>query len=114
MRADNILGTIGNTPHIRVNNLFPSTHEVWIKQERVNPASSIKDRIGLSMIEAAEADRSLCVDFAAEGKRFDMARLPCDLHHKIKVADRHDLAFDPDNCQFLCRRHHNARTARGE
>ena len=59
MRADNILGTIGNTPHIRVNRLFPSTHEVWIKQERVNPASSIKDRIGLSMIEAAEADGSL-------------------------------------------------------
>ena len=59
MKADDILGTIGNTPHIRVNKLFPPTHEVWIKQERVNPAGSIKDRIGLSMIEAAEADGSL-------------------------------------------------------
>ena len=55
MRADNILHTIGNTPHIRVNRLFGSTHEVWIKSERANPGGSIKDRIALSMIEDAEA-----------------------------------------------------------
>lgn len=55
MRANSILETIGNTPHLRVNRLFGSTHEVWIKLERANPGSSIKDRIALSMIEDAEA-----------------------------------------------------------
>lgn len=55
MLADNILATIGNTPHIRVNRLFGSTHNVYVKSERSNPGGSIKDRIALSMIEAAEA-----------------------------------------------------------
>ncbi len=54
MKATNILETIGNTPHIRMNRLFGATHSVWIKSERANPGGSIKDRIGLSMIEAAE------------------------------------------------------------
>jgi cysteine synthase len=54
MKATNILETIGNTPHVRVNRLFGSTHEVWMKQERANPAASIKDRIALSMVEDAE------------------------------------------------------------
>jgi cysteine synthase len=54
MKATNILETIGNTPHVRVNRLFGSTHEVWMKQERANPGASIKDRIALSMIEDAE------------------------------------------------------------
>lgn len=58
MKADSILATIGNTPHIRLSRLFPD-HEVWVKAERANPAGSIKDRIGLAMIEAAEADGSL-------------------------------------------------------
>ena len=58
MKADNVLATIGNTPHIRMARLFPD-HEVWIKSERANPGGSIKDRIGLAMIEAAEADGSL-------------------------------------------------------
>ena len=58
MKADSILATIGNTPHVRVSRLFPD-HEVWIKSERANPGGSIKDRIGLAMIEAAEADGSL-------------------------------------------------------
>ncbi|MEA3044211.1 MAG: cysteine synthase [Sphingomonadales bacterium] len=53
MKAGNILETIGNTPHVRVNRLFASA-EVWIKQERANPGASIKDRIALSMIEDAE------------------------------------------------------------
>ena len=59
MRANSILDTIGNTPHVRVNKLFGDTHEVWIKQERANPGASIKDRIALSMIEAAEASGEL-------------------------------------------------------
>ncbi len=55
MKADNILQTIGNTPHVRINNLFRSDIEVWMKIERFNPGSSIKDRIALAMIEDAEA-----------------------------------------------------------
>ncbi|MGV3457367.1 cysteine synthase A [Sphingomonas sp.] len=58
MKANSILETIGNTPHIRVARLFPDV-EVWIKSERTNPGGSIKDRIALAMIEAAEADGSL-------------------------------------------------------
>ena len=58
MKANSILETIGNTPHVRVSKLFPDA-EVWIKSERSNPGGSIKDRIALAMIEAAEADGSL-------------------------------------------------------
>ena len=58
MKADSILATIGNTPHVRLSRLFPD-REVWVKCERANPGGSIKDRIGLSMIEAAEADGKL-------------------------------------------------------
>ncbi|MBC8086822.1 MAG: cysteine synthase A [Phycisphaerae bacterium] len=54
MRAQTILHTIGNTPHVRINRLFGSSHEVWMKLERANPGASIKDRIALSMIEDAE------------------------------------------------------------
>lgn len=54
MKANNILETIGNTPHVRINRLFGDKHEVWIKLERANPGGSIKDRIALSMIEEAE------------------------------------------------------------
>ncbi|MGE5796289.1 MAG: cysteine synthase A [Ignavibacteria bacterium] len=54
MKAQNILETIGNTPHLKINRLFSSKHEVWIKLERANPGASIKDRIALSMIEDAE------------------------------------------------------------
>ncbi len=58
MKAQNILETIGNTPHIRMNRLFGAA-EVWIKAERGNPGGSIKDRIALSMIEDAEASGAL-------------------------------------------------------
>ncbi|HWH38887.1 MAG TPA: cysteine synthase A [Usitatibacter sp.] len=58
MKAANILATIGNTPHIRINRLFGAS-EVWVKSERSNPGGSIKDRIGLAMIEAAERDGRL-------------------------------------------------------
>ncbi len=54
MRANTILETIGKTPHVRINRLFPAGVEVWIKLERANPGGSIKDRIGLAMIEDAE------------------------------------------------------------
>lgn len=54
MKVQSVLETIGQTPHIRLNKLFPNA-EVWIKSERSNPGGSIKDRIGLAMIEAAEA-----------------------------------------------------------
>ena len=55
MKAANVLATIGGTPHIRVNRLFGSGTEVWVKSERSNPGGSIKDRIALSMVEDAEA-----------------------------------------------------------
>ncbi len=58
MKANSVLDTIGNTPHIRVARLFPDA-TVWIKSERGNPAGSIKDRIALAMIEAAEASGRL-------------------------------------------------------
>ena len=59
MKASNILQTIGNTPHVRINRLFGNTHNVWIKSERSNPGGSIKDRIGLAMVEAAEKSGAL-------------------------------------------------------
>jgi len=54
MKARTILETIGNTPHVRINRLFGPEPEVWLKLERANPGGSIKDRIGLAMIEDAE------------------------------------------------------------
>ena len=59
MKANTILDTIGNTPHVRINRLFGDTHQVWIKSERANPGGSIKDRIALSMVEAAEQSGEL-------------------------------------------------------
>lgn len=59
MKADSILDVIGNTPHVRLSRLFGDRVEVWLKLERQNPGGSIKDRIGLAMIEAAEADGRL-------------------------------------------------------
>lgn len=55
MKFNNILETIGNTPHVRINRLFPSGYIVFAKLERANPGGSIKDRIALSMVEDAEA-----------------------------------------------------------
>jgi cysteine synthase A len=61
MKAASILQTIGNTPHIRINRLFGDA-EVWVKSERSNPGASVKDRIALAMIEAAEASGKLQPD----------------------------------------------------
>ena len=59
MKASNILQTIGNTPHVRINRLFAGIagidQQVWIKSERSNPGGSIKDRIAVAMVEDAEA-----------------------------------------------------------
>ena len=59
MPFDNILQTIGNTPHIRMQRLFGPGHHVWIKSERSNPGGSIKDRIALAMVEEAEKSGAL-------------------------------------------------------
>lgn len=59
MKAKNILELIGNTPHLRINNLFSSDYEVWMKMEKNNPGGSIKDRIALAMIEDAERSGAL-------------------------------------------------------
>ena len=55
MKANNILETIGNTPHLKINKLFGNDHNVWVKLEKNNPGASIKDRIALAMIEDAES-----------------------------------------------------------
>jgi cysteine synthase A len=59
MLVQNVLQTIGNTPHIRINRLFGNSHNVYVKSERSNPGGSIKDRIALAMVEAAEQDGRL-------------------------------------------------------
>ena len=59
MKADNILQTIGNTPAIRINRILGANAQVWIKSERGNPGGSIKDRIALAMVEAAEKSGAL-------------------------------------------------------
>jgi cysteine synthase A len=59
MKFDSVLQSIGNTPHIRFNRLFGAGHSVWIKSERANPGGSIKDRIALAMVEAAEKSGAL-------------------------------------------------------
>ncbi|MCX7226937.1 MAG: cysteine synthase A [Burkholderiales bacterium] len=59
MKADSILHTIGNTPHVRINRLFGAGARVWVKSERSNPGGSIKDRIALAMVEDAERSGAL-------------------------------------------------------
>ena len=54
MKASTILDTIGNTPHVRINRLFGAGANVWVKSERSNPGGSVKDRLALNIIEAAE------------------------------------------------------------
>jgi len=62
MKYNSILEDIGNTPHVKINSIFNTTHEVWIKLEKNNPAGSIKDRIALAMIEEAEKKGNLKKD----------------------------------------------------
>lgn len=62
MKVNNILETIGNSPLVRVNNLYPDGYEVHVKLEKTNPGGSIKDRIALSMVEDAEAQGILKPD----------------------------------------------------
>ena len=66
MKADSVLQTIGNTPHVRINRLFAEHAErgveVYMKLEKANPGGSIKDRIAVAMIEAAEASGELQPD----------------------------------------------------
>ena len=59
MKVDNILQTIGNTPHVRIQRIFGPDANVWIKSERSNPGGSIKDRIALAMVEDAEKSGAL-------------------------------------------------------
>ena len=59
MKANSVLETVGNTPHIRINRIFGPDAEVWVKSERSNPGGSIKDRIAMAMVEAAEASGKL-------------------------------------------------------
>jgi cysteine synthase len=54
MKINSILDSIGNTPHLKINNLYDKNYEVWVKLERSNPGGSIKDRIALAMVVDAE------------------------------------------------------------
>ena len=78
MKANSVLETIGNTPHIRVGRLFPDA-EVWVKSERANPGGSIKDRIALAMVEAAEADGRLNGDLHLETVQCDQTANVCNI-----------------------------------
>src|SRR6266550_393539 len=62
MKLQSILQTVGRTPHVRINRLFPKEHEVWIKLEKNNPSNSIKDRISIALIEGAEKNKFLKKD----------------------------------------------------
>lgn len=59
MKIDNILQSIGSTPHVRINRLFGAGTNVWGKSERGHPGGSIKDRIALAMVEDAERSGAL-------------------------------------------------------
>lgn len=59
MKFNNILDSIGGTPHVQINRLFGDSHQVWMKLERANPGGSIKDRIAMEMISSAEAEGKL-------------------------------------------------------
>jgi len=62
MKVNSILETIGNTPHVKINRLFSPDYSVWVKVEKTNPGSSIKDRIALAMIDDAEKNGKLKPD----------------------------------------------------
>ena len=62
MKVNNVLEVIGNTPLVKLNKIFGSDVEVWMKLERQNPGGSIKDRIALAMIETAEKEGKINKD----------------------------------------------------
>ena len=59
MRFDNILGTVGNTPVVRINRLAPPNVNLYVKIEAFNPLGSVKDRLALGVIEDAERTGAL-------------------------------------------------------
>src|SRR3989442_6619551 len=60
VRADDILGAVGNTPLVGIQRLSPKPEvRLWAKLEGQNPTGSVKDRIALAMIEAAEREGKL-------------------------------------------------------
>src|SRR5258707_4389193 len=58
-KFDNILGTVGNTPIVRINHLAPAGINVYVKLEAFNPMGSVKDRLALGVIEDAEKSGAL-------------------------------------------------------
>ncbi|TVZ37319.1 cysteine synthase A [Alteromonadaceae bacterium 2753L.S.0a.02] len=58
-RHDNILSTVGNTPVVKINKLAPANVNLYVKMESFNPLSSVKDRLALGIIEAAEKSGEL-------------------------------------------------------
>jgi len=66
----NILETIGNTPHVRINSLFGDSHEVWIKLERSNPGAGVwaKSEPASSTISAEKPEIILIFDLKTQRK----------------------------------------------
>ena len=100
MRANNILETIGNTPHVRINHLYSEIpgNEVWLKLERANPGGSIKDRIGIAMIEDAEKRGR-----AEEGRRDRGAHVGQYRHRPGDGRGGEGLSLHPRDAGVGCR-----------
>ena len=92
MKASNILETIGNTPHIRVNRLFGTSHNVYIKSERANPGGSIKDRIAVSMVDGPDAGLAAVGALEAEGRLAGYRYLPAAKADMLRRLGRRDEA----------------------
>ena len=75
---NNILGTIGNTPVVRLNNIAPKHVNLFVKLESFNPMGSVKDRLALGVIEAAE--KSGATRFACSTNSRALAVLPSSIN----------------------------------
>ena len=100
MKVDNVLHTIGNTPHIRIQRLFGRGREVWIKSERANPGGSIKDRIALAMVEDAERGEGLIGLVCLRERRSRPALEPSPIHSVACLGQMRNLQRLPDG-RFL-------------
>ncbi|XOD67711.1 MAG: cysteine synthase A [Flavobacteriales bacterium Tduv] len=100
MKPNNILQTIGQTPHVRINRLFPGQHEVWIKLERANPGNSIKDRIALAMIEDAERKgllkkSSVIIEATSENTGIGLAMVSAVKGYRLILVMPESMSLEP-------------------
>ena len=97
MKFDSILGTVGNTPVVKINKLAPKGINLYVKIEAFNPLGSVKDRLALGVIEAAEKDGSLVI--AGSGKAGETVEVYADdkLLGETPVESTGDWVFVPDH-----------------